>query len=166
MIAICALAISLVATGSAIWSAFVQRRHMRLSVRPIASFPVADFEDRVGVFLANKGLGPMRIRKFVAEGSDGTTQSDLVSHMPPLRHGVKWRNFHENMDGATVESGKRLELILLEGDPGDDLFRACRDQVRRTLKGLTIRVEYEDLYGTAMQPVERQLSWFGRQEHK
>jgi hypothetical protein len=64
--AICALVVSVVATVSAIWSAFVQRRHMRLSVRPIASFRVADFEDRVGVFLANKGLGPMRIIRCVA----------------------------------------------------------------------------------------------------
>lgn len=166
IIAICALVISVVATGSAIWSAFVQRRHMRLSVRPIASFPIADFEGRVDVFLANKGLGPMHIRKFVVEGPDGTTHSDLVSHMPPLQHGIMWRNFHQNVDGASVENGKRLELLLLEGDPRNDLFQACRDQVRQNLKGLTLRVEYEDLYGMVMEPVERQLSWFGRHEHK
>jgi hypothetical protein len=108
----------------------------------------------------------MRIRKFVAERSDGTIHSDLVSHMPPLRHGVKWRNFHQNVDGAALDNGKRLELLLLEGDPGDDLFRACRNEVRRKLKDLTVQVEYEDLYGKGMQPVERQLSWFGRHEHK
>jgi hypothetical protein len=87
--AICTLSVSLVATIFALWLALGQRRHMRLSVRPFAAFTVADFEDGVGVFLANNRLGPMRIRNFVAERSDGKTHSDLVSHMPPLRHGVR-----------------------------------------------------------------------------
>ena len=35
---------------------------MKLSVQPVAAVPVADFQNHVGVFLQNKGLGPMRIR--------------------------------------------------------------------------------------------------------
>ena len=69
--AVCALVVSVAATVLAVWSALEQRRHMRLSVQPIAAIPVADFENRIGVFFANKGLGPLReeILSCVPEGA-------------------------------------------------------------------------------------------------
>lgn len=160
--AICALAISVLATVLAAWSAHQQRRHMRLSVQPIAAVPVADFENRVGVFLANKGLGPMRIKRLSVSNRDGIVHSDVVSHMPKLELGVLWSNFHDSVDGATLEHGKRIELLVLEGDPSESSFSKSRDAVRSILKDLTVRVEYEDLYGGVLQPVEEKLSFFGR----
>ena len=161
-IALCALAVSVISTFLATWTAVTQRRHMRLSVRPIAAVTLADFEDRIGVFLQNKGIGPMRVVSLRASGEDGVTLADVISHMPPLRQGILWSGFRGGTDGAALEAGKRLELLLLEGDPGNAAFTASRDLTRRSLARLTIRVEYEDLYGQAMDPYERELSWFGR----
>jgi len=61
-IAICALIVSVVTVAISAWSGLVNRKHMRLSVRPVAAIPVADFENRLGVWLSNKGLGPLRIK--------------------------------------------------------------------------------------------------------
>lgn len=159
--AICALVVSVAATSLAVWTALTQRKHMRLSVRPIAAIPVADFENRVGVFLANHGLGPMRVTRVIVWHDESSSQESLIAHMPTLENGVFWRGFHERIDGAVVRQGRRLTLLLLEGDPEDIPFRTSRDAIRETLSSLTVRVEYEDLYGNAMH-VQRTLSWFGR----
>ncbi len=41
IVVICALVISVFSVGFTVWTAFLQRKHMRLSVRPIASIPGA-----------------------------------------------------------------------------------------------------------------------------
>jgi hypothetical protein len=156
--AICALAVSVFATGLGVWSAVVQRKHMRLSVRPIATVQVADYDERVAVYLANNGLGPMLIKMLRVTHKNGQKYDDIVSHMPE----VLWSNFYDNVDGTTLENGKRLDLLVLKGDPSDLDFQESRDKVRRSLKDLTVRLEYEDLYGKSMNPVQKELSWFGR----
>jgi len=163
-IAICALIVSVVTVAISAWSGLVNRKHMRLSVRPVAAIPVADFENRLGVWLSNKGLGPLRIKALTIRDAAGRVHSDLLSFMPQLPNGVDWANFHGNADGGFIEAGKRLELLLLEGDAEDLIFGYARDSVRTALAKLTIRVEYEDLYGKLMPPEERSLSWFGRHQ--
>lgn len=164
IIAICALVVSVFSTGLAVWTAFVQRKHKRLSARPIVSVPVADFEYRVGVFLQNKGIGPMRVRKLRVTDFEGVTHDDLVSHMPPLVSGILWSNFYDSVDGSALEVGKRFDLLLLEGDPQNLVYRQSRDAVRRKLSTLMVRVDYEDLYGQSIEPLEERLSWFGRHD--
>jgi len=162
IIAICALVVSVLSTMFAIWSAYVQRKHMRLSVKPIAAVPVADYENRVGVFLHNKGLGPMRISDLRVTDDAGVTHDDIVGHMPPLSPSILWSTFYDSVNGATLEAGKRFNLLLLEGDPQDANYRSSRDNVRQKLSVLKVHVEYEDLYGQEMKPLEKSLSWFGR----
>lgn len=159
-IAIGALVVSVVTVAVSVWSGFAERKHMRLSVRPVAAIPVANFENRLGVWLANKGLGPMRIKTVTITNATGRTHPDLLSHMPPLPTGVYWTNFHGNANGAYVEPGKHLELLLLEGDYNNRVFREARDSIRLALATLTVHVQYEDLYGEKMVSVERTLSWF------
>ena len=47
---------------------------MKLSVLPIAAIPVSDYEGRVAVYLANKGLGPMRVTRFIARNDDSVVK--------------------------------------------------------------------------------------------
>jgi hypothetical protein len=160
--AIRALVVSTAATTMAAWSASQQRRHTRLSVQPIAAIPIADFEGRVGVFLANNGLGPMRIKKILVIGDRGIIHNNIVSHMPPLPNRVLWTNFYDTADGIAIPHGKRIELLLLEGNCQDDVYREAQQNTRKSLANLTVRVEYYDLYGQEMDPVEEHLSFFGR----
>jgi hypothetical protein len=164
IIAACALVVPIVAVGMTVWAELAQREHMRLSGRPVAALPVADFEHRLAVWLANKGLGPMRSRALTVRDAAGTVHPDVLSHMPELPRGVYWTNFHGSADGALLEAGKRLDLLVLEGDLSSPSFRGARDSIRRSLSDLTVHVEYEDLYERAMRPEERTLSSFGRHE--
>ena len=162
IIAICALVVSVFSTGLAVWTAFLQRQHMRLSVRPIPSVQLADFENSVGVYIENSGLGPMRILSLIVTDDKGVTHDDLISHMPSLAPGILWSSFYDKVDLSALQTGRRLRLLLLEGDPEDAMYRQSRDAVRRKLSELTMRVEYEDLYGRLMEPADERLSWFGR----
>src|ERR1044072_4097750 len=100
-----AVAVSVLSLGFTIWAQWAQRKHMRLLVRPIAAVPVADFESRIAVWLANKGLGPMRITALTVKDDRGKVHSEILSHMPALPPGVYWTNFHDNVDGALLEAG-------------------------------------------------------------
>ena len=164
IIAICALVVSVAATGTAVWSAVLQRRYMRLSVRPIASIGTADYEDRVSVSLKNRGLGPMLVKTLRVSKKEGETHRTVLDHMPELERGIIWRDFYGIVDGRTLENGKKFNLVVLEGDSGESVFRTSRDKVRKSLKDLTITVEYEDLYGTPMEVYKKDLSWFGREK--
>jgi hypothetical protein len=163
IVAICALITSVFSVGLAVWTASLQRKHMRLSVKPIAAIPVADFEHRVGVFLKNCGLGPMLVLKFRVFDMSGNITEDLVSQMPCLENGILWSNFHIRINGSVIEQGKRLELLLLEGDINNNAFVVSRDRIRKRLSELIITVEYEDLYGQKMGPhTDNSLTFFGR----
>jgi len=164
IIAICALVVSVLATCLAVWSAVTQRKHMKLSVKPVAAVPVEDFEEKIGVYLSNKGLGPMLVKKLEVTDKKGNKHSDLVSHMPELNEDITWSSFHGSVDGSFLEQGKKFELLLLEGDPNSASFQQSRDLIRTHLKDLVVRVEYEDLYCQTMESVERELSWFGREK--
>src|SRR2546422_55178 len=76
-IALGALVVSLVAVSVSVWSGLADRKHMKLSVRPVAAIPVADFENRLAVWVSNKGLGPMRIKKLTVADPYETVHSDL-----------------------------------------------------------------------------------------
>lgn len=163
IVAICALIVSVFSVCLTVWTAFLQRKHMRLSVIPIATIPVADFEHRVGVFLKNCGLGPMRVSTFRVVDAAGNITEDIVSQMPNPINGILWSNFHDSVDGAVIEAGKRLEMLLLEGDINSSTFIKYRDQVRKKLSELKITVEYKDLYGQKMEPhTDNSLIFFGR----
>ena len=73
---------------------------------------------------------------FIFKDKNGNIHSDLLSHMPPLRKGVLWRNFHDSVDGAALEQDRRLKLLVLEEDPMNASYRKFRDDVRKTLKDL------------------------------
>lgn len=162
--AICALFVSVVATGIAVWSAVVQRKFMRLSVRPIAAVSVADFEERVAVYLVNKGLGPMLIKSLRVSDSSGTTHNNIIDHMSPLEEKISWKNFNGSVDGGTLENGKRIDLLVLEGDQKQSVFMESRDRVRDELKDLTVTIEYADLYGELVDFHRMELTWFGREK--
>ena len=167
LIALGALLVAFVSVLLSMWTAYLQRRHMRLSVRPVGVIPVADWENRVGVFLKNTGLGPMRIVSLQASDEHGNTSDKLLDLMPALEGETMWTTFHDTVDGATIEPGYEYRLLLLEGDLDDEDFISSRDRARDRLQYLTVTLEYEDLYGVRMEPCVKRLTWFGRhREHR
>ena len=159
--AVSALFVSFVSIVLTVLTLWMQRVHNFKSVTPIAHSTVSDYEDKVSVGLKNNGIGPMIIEQFTV--SDGQKEKDdIISWMPDLPIDIFWDTYRGSSDGLPIPSNEETVMIRLVADPKDNRFSVFRDQVRRVLSRLTVRVKYKDIYGRRMPLEERSLTWFGR----
>jgi hypothetical protein len=161
LVALVAVCVSFVSVLLTVWSVTGQRKHNRLSVRPLASISLADCEDRLTVRLDNNGVGPLIVQKILV--SDGqSVKNSVIDWMPDLPYGFQWNAFNKDLQARSLAPGKKIVLLQLIGDPADAKFGLARDLCRGCLKKLTVELHYTDVYNKAMTPANRSLSWFGR----
>lgn len=157
--AIAAAVISLLAIFLAIWTAWLQRTHNRLSVRPLPEVIFQDVEGHIKLNLYNHGTGPLIIKSLRVEGSKHGTVDMLVKAMPKAPFG--WTFFVGVVDGHSVPSGGSINLLELSYR-NNKLDNEFAMSVRDALKFLTIIVNSFDIYGKKMPEYRRSLEWFGR----
>ena len=162
--AIAALIVSVISIVIAIVNMTMQRAHNRKSVLPIGHLSVEDYENRISVRLQNNGVGPMIIEKVtVTRVSDGgQAKSAVIDFMPELPSGYLWSAFVGDIAGRAITAEGNITLVALEGEQREKRFITARTMTREALSGLTIKVEYKNIYGESMPPASRSLSWFGR----
>ncbi|HKC64289.1 MAG TPA: hypothetical protein VKB86_11655 [Pyrinomonadaceae bacterium] len=159
--AFAAVFISFLSVILALWALAVQRRHNRLSVRPLAFISRADYEGRLSVKIHNNGVGPLIITSL--QVSDGKTiQESVIDCMTSLPKNIMWDDFTKDLKSRSLAPGGEIVLLQLSGDKSDPHFREVRDRCREVLRHLTNKLEYQDIYEQPMKPAERELSWFGR----
>jgi hypothetical protein len=151
--AVVALAVSTIAL-------VIQRKHNRLSVRPIAYFVFGNYEDDLYVKLKNYGSGPLCVEKLIVlstKGAENETLIDAVSHALPK---ITWRDFVESIVGRTIPSGE--EIVLLRYCPQEDNQEdlEARSTLREILSAMTLLVEYSDIYDKRQPPTQRSLDFF------
>ena len=159
--ALCALFVSFLSIVLTVLTLRLQRIHNFKSLTPIASIIIGDYEDKLEVAVRNDGVGPLVVERLVvSDGNQG--KGDLISWMPQTPDGIYWSTFTAHNEGRCISPNNNLVLIELEGDPTDHEFASFRDTVRHTLSGLTVTVEYKDIYDRRMPPNQRPLKWFAR----
>ena len=158
--ALLALVVSVAALFIAGWAAHLQRRHNRLSVRPIPEVTVLDLEEHVRVKLRNHGSGPLVIEGFEVAGYGGKHET-LVDAMPNLP-GRDWTHFSGNIGGRALLPGGEIVLLELLREDDEIGFGRSRDLARKALALATLSVNYTDIYGGRFQPYSKSLEWFGR----
>lgn len=160
-VAVCALFTSLLTSITL----FVQRRHNLKSVKPIAHVSLTDNDKVIAVDLCNNGVGPLLVEGFTAE-CNGETEDDIISWLPnpPTSSDTppKPDTFYDCLDGLPIPAGEKVTVIRFTEKQNQPTFSDYRDEVRKALAQLTIRVRYKDIYGREMTTVERALDWFGR----
>ena len=142
-----------------------QQEHNRLSVRPIPSIVVGDYENRLFVKIVNNGVGPLLITKLRTPGSPDPDKA-LIFHMPALLPKVLWTNFVEDTTGRSIPPGS--ELVILDFDSGSSgslgQYSISRDKVRAALGELSVEVQYTDVYNSHLPTISRDLKWFHRHQ--
>ncbi|OGT83126.1 MAG: hypothetical protein A3G96_03385 [Gammaproteobacteria bacterium RIFCSPLOWO2_12_FULL_52_10] len=161
IIALAALTISMVSLYVSHATLKIQRRHNVLSVKPIPMVSVADYEDRLTVKILNNGSGPLII-KDVQVKKESQVRESLVDWMPSLPDGMYWATFAGPVKNRSILPGNEIKLLELNGDHSEKKFKEVRDNCRAALCQLTVVLEYTDVYGSAFEFHEKQLSWFGR----
>lgn len=142
----------------------VQRKHNRLSVKPIPNVISNDYEDVLVVGLENKGIGPLIIKDLSFTNQSGERQKDIISFFNLGFEGVVWTTFAANMDGLAVVPNGTETLIQLNGELADGEFGVIRDKVRAVLADIKVVLIYQDIYGNNMPKMIRSLGFFGRQK--
>lgn len=140
----------------------VQRRHNRLSVKPIAIISVGDYLNELAVYLQNKGTGPLIIKDLSFGDQSGRKEKSIIDFFGSDFRSVVWSTFVSDIDGWAILPGETKTLIKLEGDPTDKDFLLVREKVREVLASIQVELLYQDIYENDMPKKIRKLDFFAR----
>lgn len=136
-----------------------ESRRAKEQAKPVAQIFVYDYLNSLKVVVRNIGVGPLVVSDFyVRRGDDESSQcKDLRMLVPDPDHGILWRNY--TIDGIPDYIHEQSEIVLLhlEGDLRSPVFRDFRNRVRQSLEGITVRIEYHDIYGGNKGSKQRRL---------
>lgn len=152
---------ALFALGVSVWALRVQRRHNRISVRPIPEVSMVDGVNSISVTLRNNGVGPLVIRRMrVTKGNE--SRENIIDWMNEYMPEMDWTNFASIPPDRTISQNDEVTLIELTEEPDEQGFVTIRDMARTKLSQLVVTVEYTDVYGTDFPPCVRSLDWYAR----
>jgi hypothetical protein len=140
----------------------VQRKHNRLSVKPIAIISVGDYENELAVHIQNKGTGPLVIKKLSFSNENGKTEKAIINFFGSEFKDVIWSTFVADIDSWTILPNEAKTLIKLNGDSTDKEFVQVRNKVRKVLAQIQVELLYQDIYENNMPKKIRKLDWFAR----
>jgi hypothetical protein len=162
--AIAALMVSFLSILLAVLNTLMQLRHHHKSVLPIGHIGVEDYEHKLLVRLWNHGVGPMIVERMQITETKTEQQisNAIIDAMPQLPNDYAWTIFAGDISGRAIAARDSIILIQLDGDPSNDGFKEIRNQVRKALAPLSVKVEYKNIYNKKMPPTRRVLDWFAR----
>jgi hypothetical protein len=140
----------------------VQRKHNKLSVKPIAIVSVADYENELAVRLQNKGTGPLIIKNLSFTDSSGKIEKSIIDFIDSSFKNVVWSTFVADIGGWAILPNETKTLIELNGDSADKEFVRVRDKVGKVLAQIQVELLYQDIYENDMPKKIRKLDWFAR----
>jgi hypothetical protein len=139
----------------------IQREHNYKTVQPILGIRVGDHSDRLYVEIANKGVGPLIIKKMLV--TNGVSdKKNIIDWMPVLNDNISWKNYMSNINEMCLYPSESLLLIELTGNTKSPKFKKARFEARKALSQLTIGIQYVDIYGRLMPDKIKRLTYFGR----
>ena len=157
-----ALILSFSSTILTLFSVSLQRKHNRVSVKPLVICDITDSLNQVSVKIQNNGLGPLIIKKFEVFENNKYLNDNLIELMPESLETVFWGDFVQKINNRVIRQGEELTILQLSGSVSSPTFINFRDVIRRTLSRFTIRIHYESLYKEKQPIYERNLLWFSR----
>jgi hypothetical protein len=152
--------VAIMALGMSIWTAWIQRQHNKLSVRPLPEIQLRDMNGQVRVKLINNGTGPLIIKSLEVLDGKKIVGRALIQLMPSGGHG--WNFFVDIIDGRSIAPNGEITLIDLEYDPHNKAELDFATSTRAALSCLGIRIHYKSIYGNNLPSHQRDLAWFGR----
>lgn len=140
----------------------LQRKHNRLSVKPIAIISAGDYLNKLAVCLQNKGTGPLIIKNISFVDQSGRKEKSIIDFFDSEFRDVVWSTFMSDIDGWAILPDETKTLIELDGDPTDQDFLFVRKRVRSVLASIQVDLLYQDIYENDMPRKVRKLDFFAR----
>lgn len=142
--------------------ASMKRREME--VRPLARIALGDYENVIEVKIENAGLGPLIIDSVTVLNQNGDSKKSLIEWFQNDQYKfITWAEYIGDANGFVISPANELVLLKLTDSPkkeGSNLY--YRNEIRKELSKLIIRISYKDLYGNLLPTQVRTLDWFAR----
>ena len=132
-----AIFIATIALMISVWQDCEQRKHNRLSVRPLLSFETISYNNSQSIKLSNNGLGPALIQSFQIELDGKNYDAEAGNPWRPVVEARSLQGKYSSMYYFANASIIKPEEVysLLTWTPGDTVQL-----------DITIRVTYQSLY--------------------
>ncbi len=138
-------------------------KHARASVKPLLSIKSENYVHLKSIRIVNYGVGPAVIKKAEFRRSDEAVPTDEIVRLFNLKIDW-WESFVNVPPNRAVPAEGEIVLVKeslahLRGQVPDDetaleILREWKDQKT----GILVHVEYEDIYGNPMPPLEDVLN--------
>lgn len=147
-IAFWAMVASVAAVFVSVSSDYTQRKHMKLSVKPIPAVLFTQTTDDLFVELQNVGTGPMILVSVSYTYKDSTVAQTIIDPNS-FSKGTAGEIVLFELDAeSAVAAGRSRRLLNYDPDP-EILATQIRAQALRTVLDETVvQVTYTDVYGT------------------
>ncbi|MEA3016958.1 MAG: hypothetical protein QOI38_1680 [Sphingomonadales bacterium] len=153
-------ALALVVAGLSIYftarGLSLQRRHNRLSVRPIP-FIALSKHDGIAIVLENHGLGPFKIDLFEIVRS-GVVLQNIVEILPDNPPAGVTVTFTTGMWERTLPTTEKIEIVKVLINRTSSEAVAYLNQCRSNLEDTVIKIGYSDMYNASEQ-YHKDLDW-------
>jgi hypothetical protein len=148
--AIAATVVALLALSVSLWQGIISREHNRLSVKPHLDIAwIGDTTGNGGIRIDNAGIGPAEILKFeiIIDGKhnidwDKESWETIIHELWPQQHGKRKPYYVLLRPGDVLKEGRVLYLLK---------FCSSDDGSFCPMKRLSVRIEYQSIYGERFQ---------------
>ena len=166
LIAALALLVSVISIFTSFYGLWLQRKHNRLSVRPIGNIGTRDGVNLLSISVVNNGTGPMIIKSVEISNDQGIKKNYPIDWIP--QEDQSKISFWKDLEDVALSKGNGIELFNYSYDLNNkNLVQLnanveLREKLRSILKDLTIRIKYKDIYGKDQPEFSKKLDIFGR----
>ena len=154
IIALCALLVSIASILIGYFSLKSQRKHDRLSVKPIGKISFITFEDSLEIQIRNDGTGPMLVANIKVYENESDIQNNLRDALPILQKN-SWTVVNMGNQFA-IGAGEQKTLLKISTNRKTREFRDYLRQVLAALKIITLELEYHDIYDQHIGTLKRE----------
>lgn len=166
IVALCALAVSVIAVGISWRGLKIQQTHNKTSLRPIIFIEPYDYEDCVLVKIKNEGLGPAIVKKLYVQDKLNMNKNSIFNWLPKILPGeMNYKEYWTRHKDFVLRSGSIDHMLEIPVDATNLEQVAAREDIRAILGDLTVYIEYEDVYRKVMPTYSRALFLFARSDH-
>ncbi|MCA6438503.1 MAG: hypothetical protein ACRCSM_06455 [Sediminibacterium sp.] len=133
--------------------------------RPLLHIGYLDSENKIEIFMKNKGNGPLIIVNYrLVELNTNQQIEGIYNCLPSIER--LFENYTGSQNNTVLSPNEVQELLLYEFQDGEQTapFEEGKSLLRNALSVYKIVVDYNDVFDNRMPTYERSLAWFGRHE--
>ena len=163
IVAIAALLTSVLATVISFKLLKIKEVHFQKSVRPMLQIGQWDYENCIKVDVKNAGIGPAIVKEIEVFKNKHEKKTCIYHWLPKKLPGnMNYKEYWTAHESFVVKAGGEIKLIEIHVDTSNEEEIKCREEIRGILRGLTVRIVYDDFYDQQIEDKKMKLHLFGR----